>query len=153
MDLAFSLIIVDKEAKWDPADLTLRQCGVLVSKSWSDSYVSYWWGLGLHVPYRPDSLSLSLFNSGIGKTKGVCRTDQLFLCYIRYVKGLWPSLGSVQETNDIIVPTAQHSSPHPSCLLLHNGKFLFQLPNVSFCNNFPTSHNHLKMMNGLGKWR
>lgn len=42
----------------------------------------------LPAPYGLTSLSLGLFSSSIWKTKGVCQTDQLFLCHSPHVMGL-----------------------------------------------------------------
>lgn len=80
----------------------------------ANPHVYYWWG-PTPATHGPESLYLSLFSSSIGKTKGVCQTEQLFMCDSPHVTALWPHFSGTQETSDIVVPTVHHSSlTHPS---------------------------------------
>lgn len=68
-----------------------------------------WWGLCLHL-MGLTNLYLAYLLRGIGKTGGVCQTEQLLLCNNPSVTGLWPLFCGTRETYDIIFPAVQHSS-------------------------------------------
>lgn len=90
-DLASSLInerIILKSPSdgeiWHPDDITLQQCGFFVSKSGSTPYASRWWGL--RRPFSGLTASHWVFlNSGAGRTKAVCQSEQLVLCHNPHV--------------------------------------------------------------------